>query len=160
MGESAGRLLNGPAEPGTSRHMEPLERGEALRLLTSVALGRLFFTQQALPAVRPVHHAVDGEDIIFRLGDRAALTAVTSPASSAGAVVAYEADLIDPEQHLGWSVVVTGYVRRVDDPADLERYEGLLRHWAPGETTGMLRIRPELVTGFRLTGIPVGRGSG
>ncbi len=44
-----------------------------------------------------------------------------------GVVVAYEADVIDPETHLAWSVVVTGYARPVTDPEELSRYRALLR---------------------------------
>ncbi|WP_079100138.1 pyridoxamine 5'-phosphate oxidase family protein [Streptomyces sp. WMMB 322] len=148
MSESVLWRLDGPEEPGAQQHMKPLDRATALRLLTSVTLGRLFFTQQALPAVRPVIHVLDGEDVVVRLSDAAALAAVTVPADGTGAVVAFEADAIDPERHLGWSVVVTGYARRVDDPAELERFGGLLRPWAPGTVTGTLRIRPDLVTGI------------
>lgn len=154
MSESVSWTPDSPGEPGAPRHMKPLDRGEALRLLTSVALGRLFFTQRALPAVRPVNHVLDGEDIIVRLSDAAALAAVATPVDGTGAVVAFEADVIDPERHLGWSVVVTGYARRVDDTAELERYEGVLRHWAPRAVTGTLRIRPELVTGFEFIDAP------
>ncbi|MEN8651911.1 pyridoxamine 5'-phosphate oxidase family protein [Streptomyces sp. 21So2-11] len=134
--------------------MQPLERGEALRLLGSVSLGRLVFTQQALPAIRPVNHVLDGEDIIIRLSDGAALASLTRPAGGPKAVVAYEADVIDPDRHLGWSVVATGYAQFVDDPADVERYEHLLRPWVARSMTAALRIRPELVTGFRLTDGP------
>ena len=40
------------------RALEQLNRSEALKLLGSVSLGRLVFTHQALPAVRPVNHLV------------------------------------------------------------------------------------------------------
>ncbi|MFF3754658.1 pyridoxamine 5'-phosphate oxidase family protein [Streptomyces sp. NPDC002018] len=156
MSDPTTRPWPGVPEPSAPRHMKPLDRGEALRLLRSVSLGRIVFTRQALPAVRPVNHLLDGEDIIIRLGDGAALASLTDPADGRpGAVVAYEADAIDPERHLGWSVVVTGYARVVEDPADLRRYESLLRPWVSRAMTDALRIRPELVTGFRLVSAPV-----
>ncbi|NLU75238.1 pyridoxamine 5'-phosphate oxidase family protein [Streptomyces sp. HNM0575] len=148
MSESASGTLDGLGEPGAPRHMKPLDRAEALRLLASVALGRLFFTQRALPAVRPVIHVLDGEDVIVRLSDADALAAVAAPAGGPPAVVAFEADVIDAERHVGWSVVVTGYACRIGDKAELERYGRLLRHRAPQAVTGTLRIRPELITGF------------
>ncbi|OEV12344.1 pyridoxamine 5'-phosphate oxidase family protein [Streptomyces nanshensis] len=157
MTERTGRPPQGTGRAEAARYTWPLERGEGLRLLTSVSLGRLFFTRRALPAVCPVHHVLDGDDIVFRLGDGAALAAVAPSSDGTGTVVAYEADAIDPDHHLGWSVVVTGYVHRVEDPAELRRYEPLLRHWAPQPTAGTLRISPELVTGFRFTaGRPAG----
>ncbi|MBJ6999080.1 pyridoxamine 5'-phosphate oxidase family protein [Streptomyces sp. CRPSP2-6A1] len=70
-----------------------------------------------------------------------------------GVVVAYEADAIDPETHLGWSVVVTRYARLVTDRAELARPRELLHPWAPPDDTDQaVRIRPGLVTGVRLAG--------
>ncbi|MGW7451855.1 pyridoxamine 5'-phosphate oxidase family protein [Streptomyces sp. NPDC054787] len=137
-----------------ARHMYELDRDEALRLLSTVSLGRIVFTQHALPAVRPVNHLVEGEDVIVRLHDGGALAALVAPADGHDVVVAYEADAIDPETHLGWSVVVTGYASRVADRDDTNRYEALLNPWAGHRTTGALRIRSDLVTGFRLEAEP------
>lgn len=134
-----------------------LDPVEALRLLDSVSLGRIVFTRQALPTVRPVNHVLDGGDIVIRTHDGAALTAHTRRGGGEGVVVAYEADAIDPDTHLGWSVVVTGYARLVTDPADLARVRTLLTPWAPGEGMDqVVRIRPSLVTGVLLTDTPAG----
>ncbi|MGW7524130.1 pyridoxamine 5'-phosphate oxidase family protein [Streptomyces sp. NPDC054783] len=132
-----------------------LDPVEALGLLDSVSLGRIVFTRQALPTVRPVNHIIDGGDIVIRTHEGAALTAHTQQGGGDGVVVAYEADAIDPETHLGWSVVVTGYARLVTDPADLARVRTLLTPWAPQEGTDQaVRIRPSLVTGVLLTDTP------
>ncbi|THA81715.1 pyridoxamine 5'-phosphate oxidase family protein [Streptomyces sp. A0592] len=130
--------------------MRELDRAEALELLATVSLGRIVFTRHALPAVRPVNHFVDGEDIVVRIHEGGALGSLAAPAEAPGVVVAYEADVIDPDTHLGWSVVVTGYARPVADADDAGRYADLLRPWVGPPTTGALRIRPDLVTGFRL----------
>ncbi|MFD7663895.1 pyridoxamine 5'-phosphate oxidase family protein [Streptomyces sp. NPDC059788] len=137
-------------EPVAPRGMQQLPRDESLRLLGSVPLGRLVFTQNALPAIRPVNHLLDGTDIVVRLNDGATLTSIAPPAGEAGLVVAYEADAIDPLTHLGWSVIVTGYARLVADPAQVDRYQDLLRPWVAQTMNGVLRIQPDLVTGFRL----------
>lgn len=129
-----------------------LEPAEALRLLGSVSLGRVVFTRQALPTVRPVNHVLDRGDIVIRTHEGAALTSHTEATLDAGVVVAYEADAIDPNTHLGWSVVVTGYAHLVTDPAELARIRASLQPWFAME--GMdhaVRIRPELVSGVRLT---------
>ncbi|EST19477.1 pyridoxamine 5'-phosphate oxidase family protein [Streptomyces roseochromogenus] len=146
------------------RHEEPPHRridlgpGEALRLLGTVSLGRIVFTRQALPTVRPVNHVLDDGDIVIRTHEGAALTAHAGQESGKGVVVAYEADAIDPDTHLGWSVVVTGYARLVTDPVDLARVRTLLAPWAPYEDLDhAVRIRPHLVTGVLLTD---GVGSG
>lgn len=65
-------------------------------------------------------------------------------------VVAYEADAIDPVTHLGWSVVVTGYACPVTDADEAARVASLLRPWVGRPMTRALRIRPDLVAGFRL----------
>ncbi|MEU6587831.1 pyridoxamine 5'-phosphate oxidase family protein [Streptomyces sp. NPDC046881] len=128
-----------------------LDPVEALRLLGSVSLGRIVFTRQALPTVRPVNHVLDHGDIVIRTHEGAALTAHAGEAPGSGVVVAYEADAIDPASHLGWSVVVTGYARLVTDPAELDRVRGLLQPWVPMQGMDQaVRIRPEVVSGVRL----------
>ncbi|MFB6612745.1 pyridoxamine 5'-phosphate oxidase family protein [Streptomyces sp. NPDC056367] len=138
----------------SARHMRELDRDEALGLLATVSLGRIVFTQHALPAVRPVNHLVEGEDVIIRIHEGGALASLAAPADGPGVVVAYEADAIDPDTHLGWSVVVTGYARPVSDAEDTDRYADLLRPWVGRPMAGTLRIRPDLVTGFRLEAAP------
>lgn len=131
--------------------MRPLPRGEALRLIGTVPLGRVVFTRHALPAVRPVNHLLDGEDIVLRVHDGGALAALATPSDGAGVVVAYETDDIDTRTRLGWSVVVTGYARPVTDPAQAAAYEDRLRPWVLArQPCRVVRIRPDLVTGFRL----------
>ncbi|MFJ1566454.1 pyridoxamine 5'-phosphate oxidase family protein [Streptomyces erythrochromogenes] len=133
-----------------ARRMRELDRAEALRLVATVSLGRLVFTQHALPAVRPVNHLVEDGDIIIRIHDDGVLASLVVPVDVPGVVVAYEADVIDPDTHLGWSVVVTGYARPVTDADEVERFAELLRPWVAQPMAGALRICPDLVTGFRL----------
>ncbi|MGW0705514.1 pyridoxamine 5'-phosphate oxidase family protein [Streptomyces sp. NPDC002643] len=141
---------NGPAEP---RRSVDLDTDEALRLLGSVSLGRIVFTRHALPTVRPVNHVLDAGHIVIRTHEATALTAHAQEADDQGVVVAYEADSIDPDTHLGWSVVVTGYARPVTDPEELARYRAMLRPWVSGTMDHAVRIRPDLVTGIRLTAV-------
>ncbi|MFC5889001.1 pyridoxamine 5'-phosphate oxidase family protein [Kitasatospora sp. CM 4170] len=131
------------------RHLVPLERAEALRLLAGVPFGRIVFTSRALPAVRPVNHLLLDDTVVIRTHDGAALTAAAAGAEE-GVVVAYEADAIDPVTRLGWSVVVTGYARPVTDPEQLARYREVLRPWVAASMDHTVAIRPDLVTGFRL----------
>jgi hypothetical protein len=116
------------AEP--PRRTVEIDGAEALRLLGSVPMGRIAFTRQALPTIRPVNHIVDD-----------------------GVVVAYEADAIDPDTHLGWSVVVTGYAHLVTNTLELARYQELLRPWVRQPMDYAVRIHPDLVTGLLL--VPV-----
>jgi len=123
---------------------QELTREESLRRLGSVRVGRIVFTHQALPTIRPVNHVVDGGAVILRTHPGAALL------SAVDTVVAYEADAVSDGERIGWSVIVTGVARRLRGQADIERYGDLLRPWAPEELDYVLRIHPELVTGFTL----------
>jgi Pyridoxamine 5'-phosphate oxidase len=136
--------------PGPRRSVE-LDSAEALRLLGSVSLGRIVFTRYALPTVRPVNHVVDRGEIVVRTHEGAALTSHARGAGGPGVVVAYEADAIDPDTHLGWSVVVTGYARLVTDPRELARFQDLLHPWVQQTMDYAVRIHPDLVTGVLLT---------
>ncbi|MGW6906742.1 pyridoxamine 5'-phosphate oxidase family protein [Streptomyces sp. NPDC054940] len=139
-----------PALAGPRRRIE-LDAAAALRLLGSVSLGRIVFTQHALPTVRPVNHALDAGDIVIRTHEGAALTSHAQQARDPGVVVAYEADAIDSRTHLGWSVVVTGYARLVTDPEDLVHCRALVQPWVEHAMDQAIRIRPDLVTGILLT---------
>ena len=130
------------------RRLCELSRGTSLRLLASVRLGRVVFTSQALPAIRLVHHVMDGDDIII-YGPRGAAI-VRDSTRGPYVVVAYEADAVDTDARLGWSVIVTGIARRISDPGDVARYEQLLKPRAADDGDHVIRISPEIVTGYRL----------
>lgn len=129
------------------RRLEHLTRSQALELLSSVPVGRLVFTHQALPAIRPVNHLVEGESIVVRTTSGAA---ITTAAGRSGVVVAYEADIVDTAQQLGWSVIVVGTARLLDDEAAAERYRSLLRPWLSGEMDDVITIAADVVTGYRM----------
>jgi hypothetical protein len=120
-----------------------------MRLLGSVALGRVVFTQKAMPAIRPVNHLVEAGAVIIRTHLGAAVL------TTIGEVVAYEADSIDPHTHLGWSVVVVGRARVVTNPEDVARHERMLRPWVSTEMDHVIRIEPQIVTGCLLVQAPV-----
>ncbi|MEF9881230.1 pyridoxamine 5'-phosphate oxidase family protein [Streptomyces sp. P9-A4] len=130
--------------------MVELDSDEALRLLSEVSLGRIVFTQRALPAIRPVNHLVDGGDIIIRTHEGAALARHAQQAGPSGVVVAYEADDIDLATRLGWSVVVTGYCQLITDLEEAARYRAALHPWTDQHLDYVVRVHPDLVTGIRL----------
>ncbi|WP_432193203.1 pyridoxamine 5'-phosphate oxidase family protein [Streptomyces sp. bgisy027] len=142
---------DGQAIEAGPRHSVELDAAEAMRLLGSVSVGRIVFTRHALPTIRPVNHVLVDGDIVIRTHEGASLTAHTRRAGGEGVVVAYEADAIDPDTHVGWSVVATGYARLVTDPEELARYQSLLRPWVQHTMDYAVRIRPDLLSGIRLT---------
>jgi uncharacterized protein len=127
-------------------NLQPISPAESIRLLASVPVGRIVFTVRALPAVRPVNFVVDDGSVIIRTGPGSKLTAAVR-----NAVVAFQADEIDPVGHTGWSVTVTGRVQEIRDPAERDRLRPLVTPWASGEKEHFLRIVPELVSGVRLS---------
>ncbi|WP_369240902.1 pyridoxamine 5'-phosphate oxidase family protein [Streptomyces sp. R21] len=134
------------AAPRPRARLVELSRYEALKLLGSAPLGRVAFTDRALPAIRPVNHVMDGDTIVIRTHSGSALLKRTLDTE----VVAYEADLLDPAARTGWSVVVTGIATRVSDPADLARYQAMLVPWVDAEMGHVVRIQPDIVSGYRL----------
>ncbi|MFF9348755.1 pyridoxamine 5'-phosphate oxidase family protein [Streptomyces sp. NPDC014734] len=144
-----GVRARGPGGAGARRTVE-LTDHQAMRLLAGVSLGRIVFTQQALPAIRPVNHVLDRGRIVIRTHRDSDLFAQAGLHGDRGVVVAYQADDIDPLTHLGWSVVATGYCRPVTDPDALMRYQRLIRPWSDQMMECAVHIRPHLVTGIRL----------
>ncbi|MGV9667595.1 pyridoxamine 5'-phosphate oxidase family protein [Nocardia niigatensis] len=140
--------MNGFGAREATRGVVDLSRDEAMRLLAAVPFGRVVFTRDALPAIRPVNHIVDGDTIVVRTRLTSRLTSTVRADSAV--VVAYEADDIDPITRLGWSVVVTGIARTVADPERAARYEALVSPWVDGVMDTVVAIEPTLVTGIRL----------
>jgi uncharacterized protein len=123
-----------------------LSEGDALALLATVPVGRLVYSDRALPFVTPVNFILDGADVVIRAGRRSALATHTP-----GNVVAFEVDDIDAVDRSGWSVVVTGRVELVDDADEVARFDAWhLQTWRPATTDRYLRLRPELISGQHL----------
>lgn len=130
------------------RHMRELTGDEAMQRLRSVQVGRTLFTMHALPAVRPVNHRVIDGQVIIRTREGSAI--VTAASVGRGVVVAYEADELDTAARTGWSVVVTGIARIVTDRQEADSYREAVRPWVEGQMDYVVRVSPEIVTGFEL----------
>lgn len=128
----------------------PISEAEAMRLLATAPYGRVVFTRDALPAIRPVNHLVENGLIIVRTRLTSRLTVPAQ--ANQKVVVAYQADDIDPVQHTGWSVVVTGIACTVGEPDRITRYDALLPPWADRATDVLVQIEPSIVNGIRLDG--------
>jgi nitroimidazol reductase NimA-like FMN-containing flavoprotein (pyridoxamine 5'-phosphate oxidase superfamily) len=131
------------------RRMEAITRSESLRLLADAAIGRVVFTHRALPAIRPVNHVVDNGRIYIRVDRDSALARAVGVHGQN--VVAYEADMIDPVDRLGWSVIVLGRASLLTDCEAAARYRHTLQPWVAGTFDDIVVIEAEMVDGFRLT---------
>jgi Pyridoxamine 5'-phosphate oxidase len=58
--------MHGAGSPATDDEFTRLDRAESLRLLATVPVGRLIFTANALPTVRPMNFALVDELIVLR----------------------------------------------------------------------------------------------
>ena len=74
------------------QELDVLSRRQCLDLLNKVRVGRLVFTEEALPAVQPVNFRLWHDDVVFRVAGGAKLSAATEKQ-----VVAFEADELDAE---------------------------------------------------------------
>jgi uncharacterized protein len=124
-------------------YLGELTRDECLRRMAGVAIGRIVYTRQAMPAVELVNFAISDGDIVIRTSRSGKLAAAV-----AGAVVAFEVDQLDPAAETGWSVTAVGQSRAVTDPADVERLGRIgLAAWAPGDRAHYIRISPQILNG-------------
>ena len=118
-----------------------LTRPESLRLLGEAPFGRIVYTVRALPAIVPVRHLVENGMVVVRShvgGD------------CAGSVVAFQADGTGYGHPLGWSVTVTGVARRIVDAEETAHYESLIVPLVEMGNVEVIRIFPEIITGYRL----------
>jgi len=137
---------------GSRRVLDAIAADEALELLADSPYGRIVFVRDGEPAIRPLNHIVDNGEVIIRTHLGAALTEAL--AASDGLRVAYQADLLDAGDRLGWSVTVTGTAVVVDDPARRHRCTQVLRPWLDKTNDTVIAIRPHSVTGYRIVAAP------
>jgi nitroimidazol reductase NimA-like FMN-containing flavoprotein (pyridoxamine 5'-phosphate oxidase superfamily) len=123
-----------------------IDRAECLRLLATADLGRVIYTEGAMPAAHPVSYVLDGEEIVFRSAGGATLIAATR-----GAVVAFQVDRIDGEDHTGWSVLGIGQAYEVTDRSRLSALVRLLHApWPPSRGGHTISMPLARLTGRRL----------
>ena len=88
------------------RVSETLDEAQCRRLLTTMTIGRLGFTENALPAILPVAFTLQGGHVLIAV--RQDSTVVNAVRRS---VVAFQVDEYDPAARTGWSVTVVGASR-------------------------------------------------
>lgn len=128
-----------------SAGLEVLSREECLRLLISVRIGRLVFTDRALPAVQPVAFAVDRDSVVLRVPEGSAVLAAHD------SIVAFEADDVAGDLREGWTVTVVGRACELSDALGLARAKELplpSRGWGPQDR--YLSIAMEVMSGRRI----------
>lgn len=126
--------------------LEVLSEDEAVRLASTVAVGRVGYTRFAMPAIHVVNFALDGDKPVFRTRKGAKFAAAI-----ADTPVAFEVDRIDEEHHCGWTVSFIGRAHLVTDAAEHERLQQMgITPWAGGDRDWFIRIETQIVTGRRI----------
>ena len=129
------------------RAEELLGDDECLRLLATASIGRLAYTESALPAVSPVSFALHGLEIVIPAPCGSSLTAAVR-----GAVVAFEADCYDAAERTGWYVTVVGHSRVISDVASVTALDALgPASWADQPHGCYIGVQVRLVRGARTT---------
>lgn len=132
------------------RPLEELSTADCWSLLRSTSVGRVIFTDHALPAALPVNYVVGGNSIIFR-------TSPTSPMARATVdqIVAFEVDHVDPLTWSGWSVLAVGVALPVREGSEMLRATELgLVTWAGDGRDLFIRITPGQLTGRMINRLP------
>jgi uncharacterized protein len=145
-----------PGPVGDDRRLEVLDQDECLELLAGAVVGRLAFTEDAMPAIQPVSFTVLGGDVLIptRPGSKVA-------AASRGAVVAFEVDDVDAVERTGWNVTVIGPSRVVTDPDVIRSFDRRgIRPWVPAAEHCYIAVRITLVRGRRVRPATAGVRSG
>jgi nitroimidazol reductase NimA-like FMN-containing flavoprotein (pyridoxamine 5'-phosphate oxidase superfamily) len=126
---------------------EALDEEECFGLIHGRSIGRVAVSIGALPVVFPVNYHADDKVIYFLSGAGTKLAAATRKA-----VIAFQLDDIDIRYQHGWSVLAIGETSEVHDPVLLEIVSRFpLRPWAPGLRDHVVQIRPDFVSGRRIT---------
>ena len=93
----------------------------------------------------PVNYRIMDGDVVFRVAADTSLAAVSDMDA-----VSFEVDHVDEAMSAGWSVLVTGRVRRVA-PDEFRRLEELgIEPWAGGQRSVYLRIEQRNLSGRRI----------
>jgi len=138
------------AERVSPPETEHLEVRECWRLLRGVSVGRLAVWTEGQPNIFPINYTVDRETLVFRTGDGTKLRAVLG-----GAPVALEADGVNAESGIAWSVVLTGAASELERTEETLNTVGrVLFPWHPGQKDHFVRIVPSAVSGRRFTVTP------
>lgn len=132
----------------TNTAMEELDSASCLELLRMHSLGRIAVIAEGFPVVLPVNYR------LIEGGENAWLVIRTRPGNvidTAMRNVAFQIDGADPFHSTGWSVLVRGTLRHLDDAtiaAIRDRFDP--QPWLHEQRDSWLVIEPRYVTGRRL----------
>ncbi|MFC9332783.1 pyridoxamine 5'-phosphate oxidase family protein [Arthrobacter sp. NPDC057009] len=134
-----------------SQHsVEHLDSGQCWALLRQVSVGRLAVWVDDHPDIFPLNYTVDHGTLVFRTGEGTKLGGALGEAP-----VALEADGVDADSGMAWSVVVKGKAAALKGTEEiLDSASLFLFPWQAGQKDHFVRITPDSVTGRRFKVTP------
>ncbi len=147
--ETTPAALNGRIEWPTGRgragphpQLQPLTAQQCEAHLSAGGVGRIVFSTDRGPIPLPVNYEYSNDNIVIST-DIAKADILESQHT-----VSFEIDRIDNVMSEGWSVLVTGSARRIDDPDELVALASLdLESWAGGGRHALVAISLQEITG-------------
>ena len=141
---AGGDIDRTPGRGRAGRHpsLETLAREQCDAHLTSGGVGRVIYSTERGPVALPVNFEFTGGEVIL------STDVGKADHLEKQFVVGFEIDRVDEALSEGWSVLVSGPARIVDDPDEIVRLSSLdLEAWAGGERHALVKITPATVTG-------------
>jgi uncharacterized protein len=128
-------------------HRIRLDQQQCWERLRTAAVGRLSYTEHALPVIRAVPFVVDGTSVVVALRYSASRPAAFSRVT----IVAFEAGEWSPDTQTGWSVHCIGKAQ-VLPPDEVVQVRDLGLHaWIDGDPALYVRLETESLAGTCLT---------
>ena len=132
----------GIGRAGPRPRLDVLSKEQCATHLALGGVGRFVFLAERSPVALPANFRFVDGDIVFRTRTAGSL------APAAGSTVSFEVDRIDEAMSEGWSVLVTGRARLVDDPSELEQLARLGIEPLPGgRRDAVIRIETAEMSG-------------
>ena len=143
--ELLGGTTDSPAGRGRARapaSLNELTAAQCETHLSANGVGRIVYATPRGPVALPVNYEFTEGQVVFSTDDTKA-----SALADAG-TMGFEIDRVDDVLSEGWSVLVTGSCRRVQDPDEVQRLSSLgLEPWAGGDRHELMALTPAEVTG-------------
>lgn len=133
--------------PATRPLSRDLDDEECRHLLGTTPIGRLGFTDRALPMILPAHYTVREPEVVL-----ASLPDSKVNAAARATIVAFETDHYDPGRQEGWCVSLVGPSRLICDPDEVSALDGLdFAPWTGDPRQHYIGIRIAMLRGRRLS---------
>jgi nitroimidazol reductase NimA-like FMN-containing flavoprotein (pyridoxamine 5'-phosphate oxidase superfamily) len=130
----------GRGSVGPHPTLESLTADECQNHLAAGGIGRIVLSTGSGPVAFPVNFVFTDGAVVLRTSD--AMTAKVS------GVVAFEVDHVDEAMSEGWSVLVRGHARLIEDPEERSVAAHLdIEPWAGGARLNVISIEPFEITG-------------